>query len=134
MLKKIVHMRQPDPEQPLDRQQKKEMQVKPQFGIGKAQFLEAGVKIQKIEQPFVLAGVNDTGVFVQSVDFFQVVIVQIDFSNRTVQDFPGDMAVIARVQVGEIIGSISQQIPDGPVYSGPDPGDQGFEKLEKVHE
>jgi hypothetical protein len=60
-------------------------------------------------------------------------IIQIHFSYQAVQYFSGDTAVIARVKVGKIIECISQQVIDGTAYSGPGPGDQGFEKLEKVH-
>jgi hypothetical protein len=133
MVKKIIQMRQPDPEQPFDRQQKKEVQIKPQLRIGHVQLFEPGMKIQKIEQPLVFAGVNDTCILVQGVDFLQVVIIQIDFPNRSLQYFPGDIAVIPRIKVGEVVGCVSQQVIDNTAYSGPGLAEQGFEKLEKVH-
>jgi hypothetical protein len=91
------------------------------------------MKIQKIEQRLVFAGVNDTCILVQGVDFLQVVIIQIDFPNRSLQYFPGDIAVIPRIKVGEVVGCVSQQVIDNTAYSGPGLAGQGFEKLEKVH-
>jgi hypothetical protein len=126
-------MGQPDPEHPFYRQQKKEMQVKSQFRIGQIQVFEVCVEIQKIKQPFVFAGIDDTGVFIQALDFFQVMIIQREFLSQAVHYFPGEIAVVARVEIGEVIRCVSQQVINGTAYPAPDPGDQSFEKLEKVH-
>jgi len=133
MMEKIIHMREDNPADPFDREEEEKAQIKSKFRVGKVHGFEPGVKVKKIENPFIFAGEHHNTVRLDSFYFFQIMVVQGNFFDQAGDDFADDIAFVAGVKTGKIFAAVSQQAVDGPAYPGFDSCCQVIQRLQEAH-